>query len=154
MIFAVAFLGCFFAILASLLVVYTYVMLRLIPRLMQGISKFVEEVGPKAVFERANLDPVEAMRELGLSPAAAAASIAGAKDEIDRQRGKASVRVIFTCEDHGRCDGCPRVLAQFEAIVRHQGAQSFDEVERKCYAQLSEKYPRSKADERDDQRIQ
>jgi hypothetical protein len=154
MIFAVAFLGSLFAILAALLVVYTYVMLRLIPRFMQGISKLVKEIGPKAVFERANLDPVEAMRELGLSPAAAAASIAVAKDEIDRRLGKASIRVVFTCEDHGRCDGCPKVLAQFEAIVRHQGAQSFDEVERKCYEQLAAKFPRSKADVHDEARIQ
>jgi hypothetical protein len=28
------------------------------------------------------------------------------------------------------------VLAQFEAIIRHQGEESFDEVERKCYEQL------------------
>lgn len=50
--------------------------------------------------------------------------------------GTGEMRVIFTCEDHGRCVGCPRVLAQFDAIIAHQGEDSFDEVERKCYAHL------------------
>jgi hypothetical protein len=150
-IFAVSFLGALFAILVALLVVYTYVMLRLLPRLWQGLRSFVEEVGPSAVFERANLDPAEALRQLGISPTAAAASIAVANDEIARRRGAAdtvrrdgdtarrdgdTVHVVFTCEDHGRCAGCPRVLAQFEAIIRHQGADSFDEIERKCYERL------------------
>ena len=30
------------------------------------------------------------------------------------------------------------MLAQFEAIIKHQGEDSFDEVEQKCYAQLKE----------------
>lgn len=128
MIFAVSFFGALFAILTSLLIVYTYVTLRLVPRLKQSFRKFVEEVGPKAVFERANLDPVETMRQLGIQqpsrPAGTDADVPGV------------VRVVFTCEDHGRCAGCPRVLAQFEAIVRCQGEDSFDEMERRCYDQL------------------
>ena len=164
-IFLISFLGSLFAILVSLLVVYSYVMLRLFPRLKRGVREFVEEVGPRAVFERANVDPAEAMRQLGISPAAAplaperqqailsnwhqivdgkggvspaaaAASFAVASDDVTRRKG--AVRVVFTCEDHGRCVGCPKVLAQFEAIVKHQGAENFDEVERKCYEQLCE----------------
>lgn len=122
-IFGVSFLGALFAIVASLLLVYTYVMLRLIPKIKRSLREFVEEIGPKAVFERANLDPLEVMQELGISP-----------PKIEPSAG--AVRISFTCEDHGRCDGCPKVLAQFEAIIRHQGEGSFDEVERKCYAQL------------------
>ncbi len=123
-IFGVSFLGALFAILVALLVVYTYVTLRLVPKLKRGLRALVEEIGPRAVFEQANFDPAEAMRQLGVSPAEAAAAIA-------QQRS-----AIFTCEDHGRCLGCPRVLAQFEAIIRHQGEASFDEVERTRYAQL------------------
>ena len=129
-IFGVSFLGALFAIVASLLLVYTYVTLRLVPRLKRGLREFVEEIGPQAVFERANLDPVEAMQQLGLSPAEAAAAFA-------QQGGTAgAARIVFTCEDHGRCVGCPKVLEQFEAIIRHQGEASFDELERKCYVHL------------------
>lgn len=131
-IFGVSFLGALFAILAALLIVYTYVMLRLIPRIKRSFREFVEEIGPKAVFERANLDPVEVMQQLGVSPEAASA--------FAQQTGTAgAVRIVFTCEDHGRCVGCPKVLAQFEAIIRHQGEDTFDEVERKCYVRLREK---------------
>lgn len=132
MTFAIAFLGALFAIALALLAVYTYVVHGLIPQIMKGVRSFVEEVGPRAVFERANLDPVEAMRQIGVSPAKAAATISA----IAGPRAAEAVRVIFTCEDHGRCVGCPKVLAQFEAIVRHQGLDSFDEVERRCYVQL------------------
>lgn len=125
-IFAISFLGALFAIVASLALVYTYVMLRLVPRLKRSFREFVEEVGPKAVFERANLDPAEVMQELGIAPLPSASG--------------GTVRVVFTCEDHGRCVGCPRVLAQFEAIVEHQGEASFDEFERKCYANLREQF--------------
>lgn len=124
-IFGVSFLGALFAIVASLLLVYTYVTLRLIPKIKRGLREFVEEIGPKAMFERANLDPLEVMQEFGISPPKIEPSAA-------------AVRIIFTCVDHGRCDGCPKVLAQFEAIIQHQGESSFDEVERKCYAQLRE----------------
>lgn len=124
-IFGVSFLGALFAIVASLLLVYTYVMLRLVPKIKRSFREFVEEIGPKAMFERANLNPLEVMQELGISPA-------------ETKSSASAVRIIFTCEDHGRCDGCPKVLAQFEAIIRHQGEGSFDEVERKCYAQLRE----------------
>ena len=129
-IFGVSFLGALFAILSALLIVYTYVTLRLIPKIKRSFREFVEEIGPKAVFERANLDPMEVMQQLGVSPIEAAAAIAP-------QSGAAgALRIVFTCEDHGRCVGCPKVLAQFEAIIRHQGESSFDEVERKCYAHL------------------
>ena len=133
-IFGVSFLGALFAILTSLLIVYTYVTLRLIPRLKRGLREFVEEFGPKAVFERANLDPVEVMQQLGVSPAEAAAAFA--RQGVTDGAGAGAVRIIFTCEDHGRCVGCSKVLAQFDAIIRHQGEASFNEVERKCYAHL------------------
>lgn len=126
MIFAVAFLGALFAILASLLVVYTYVMLRMLPRLKKSLFAFVEEIGPRALFERSGVDPQDALRELGIDVVAPRGDAA-----------KSTVRV-FTCEEHGRCSGCPRVLAQFEAIIRHQGEDTFDEVERQSYAQLRE----------------
>ncbi len=134
-IFAVSFLGALFAIVVALLCVYTYVTLRLIPRIKQGFREFVEDIGPKALFERANVDPAELMEELDISPAEALAAL--------KKRGLddptvGNVRIIFTCEDHGRCDGCPKVLAQFDAIIKHQGEDSFDEVERKCYAQLKD----------------
>jgi hypothetical protein len=104
---------------------------------MSGIREFVGEIGPRAVFERANLDPAEAMRQLGVSPAEAAAAIAKQRAAaIGTDGAPSAVRVIYTCEDHGRCAGCPRVLAQFEAIIRHQGEDSFDAVEKKCYGQL------------------
>lgn len=138
MIFLLSFLGALFAILASLLFVYTYVKHRLVPKLMNSLREYVGEIGPSAVFERANLDPAEAMRQLGVSPAEAAAALAkqrafagGAVDD-----SPSAVRIIYTCEDHGRCVGCPKVLAQFEAIIRHQGEESFDAVEKKCYVQL------------------
>ena len=132
-IFGVSFLGALFAIVASLLLVYTYVTLRLIPKIKRSFLAFVEEIGPKALFERANLDPMEVMQELGVSHIETAA--------VGQPRGtdgadSGAVRIIFTCEDHGRCLGCPKVLAQFEAIIRHQGEDSFDEVEQKCYAHL------------------
>lgn len=125
MIFAVSFLGALFAILVALLIVYTYVMLRLLPRIKKGLREFVEEMGPRALFERADVEPQALMREMGI--------------DVVAPRGESPssvVRVIYTCEDHGRCEGCPRVLAQFEAIIRHQGEDTFDEVERKSYDQL------------------
>jgi hypothetical protein len=141
-IFAVSFLGALFAILAVLLLVYTYVTLRLIPKIKRGLREFIGEVGPRALFEQAHYDAAEAMRQLGISPAEAAAAIealrrddASSGVDVDASAAGAT-RVIFTCEDHGRCVGCPRVLAQFEAIIAHQGEDSFDEVERKCYAHL------------------
>ncbi len=128
MIFAVSFLGALFAILASLLIVYTYVMLRLIPRIKRGLHAFVAEMGPKALFERADVDPQQLMSEMGIDVV------------VPRGDAPSSVaRVIFTCEDHGRCTGCPRVLAQFEAIIQHQGEDTFDEVEKQSYAQLRER---------------
>lgn len=130
MIFGVAFLGALFAILASLLIVYTYVMLRLVPRIKKGLYEFVEEIGPRALFDRSGVDPQEALRELGIDVVAPRSDV----------QSKQTVRVVFTCEDHGRCDGCPRIFAQFEAIVRHQGAESFDELERGCYEQLREQF--------------
>lgn len=134
-IFAVSFLGALFAIVASLLIVYTYVSLRLIPKLKRGFREFVEEIGPKALFERANLDPAEVMEELGISPDALAAL---KKRTADLNVDPGAVRIVFTCEDHGRCMGCPKVLAQFDAIIKHQGEDSFDAVEQKCYAQLKD----------------
>ena len=143
MIFVVAFLGALFAILTSLLVVYTWVTLYLIPRLKKSFRTYVGEIGPKAIFERAGLTPEEVMRDAGLDPIAAHAAAA-------RARGSApsGIHVVFTCEDHGRCAGCPRVLAQFEAIVTHQGAESFDEVERTCHDQLREKFAPQIAEEK------
>jgi hypothetical protein len=129
-IFIVSFLAALFAIFVALLVVYSYVTLRLIPKVKRGLRELVGEIGPRAVFERANFDPVETMRQLGISPKEAA-------DAIARQQAADAESVIaYTCEDHGRCVGCFKVLAQFEAIVRHQGEASFDDVERKCYAKL------------------
>lgn len=82
MIFVVAFLGALFAIMTSLLIVYTYVMLRAIPRLKKGLHEFVEEIGPRALFERSGVDPQEAMRELGIDvvvPRGAAPKVSPAK---------------------------------------------------------------------------
>ena len=118
-LFLVSAVGALFAILAALLLVYTYVTIRLVPKLKRSFREFVEEVGPKAVFERANLNPAEMMQQLGIPPAGA-------------------MRIVYTCEDHGRCVGCPKVLAQFEAIIRHQGEASFDEVERTHYLHLKD----------------
>jgi hypothetical protein len=131
-IFAISFLGALFAIVASLLLVYTYVTLRLIPKIKRSFREYLADIGPKALFDSAHLDPAEVMEQFGIPPGAPPQS--------------AGVHIVFTCEDHGRCAGCPKVLAQFEAIVRHQGEDSFDEVERKCYAQL-------KAQIEDDARI-
>jgi hypothetical protein len=117
-IFGVSFLGALFAILASLLIVYTYVMLRLFPKLKRGFHEMVEDLGPRALFEQARVDPAEALRDLGIPYT------------------HPESRIVYTCEDHGRCVGCPKVLAQFEAIIKHQGAESFDSVERSGYAEL------------------
>lgn len=125
-IFAISFLGSLFAIVASLLLVYTYVTLRLIPKIKRSFRDYVADIGPKALFDNAQLDPAEVMEQFGISP--------GAPQGASQQ--PSGVRIVFTCEDHGRCVGCPKVLAQFEAIVRHQGEDSFDAVERRCYAQL------------------
>lgn len=125
-IFGVSFFGALFAIVASLLLVYTYVTLRLIPKIKRSFRELVEEIGPKALFARANLDPAEVMQQLGVSPT----------DPKATDGAAGAVRIVFTCEDHGRCIGCLKVLAQFEAIIRHQGEASFDEVERTCYAHL------------------
>lgn len=119
--FVVAFLGALFAILVALLIVYTYVMLRLVPKLTRGFRDFIDK--------HANMDPAEALRQFGVAPAAFASGPAAP-----------SVRVVYTCDDHGRCVGCPKVLAQFEAIIRHQGEDTFDEVERRCYAPLKEQF--------------
>lgn len=135
-IFAISFLGSLFAIVASLLLVYTYVTLRLIPKIKRSFRDYVADIGPKALFDSAQLDPAEVMEQFGISP--------GAPQGATQQ--PSGVRIVFTCEDHGRCVGCPKVLAQFEAIVRHQGEDSFDAVERRCYAQL-------KAQLEDDARI-
>ena len=135
-IFGVSFLGALFAILVALLVVYTYVTLRLIPKFKNSFREFVEEIGSKAVFERANLDPMEVMEQLGVTPAEAVAAF----EQQQKHDSAGAVRIIFTCEDHGRCVGCPKVLEQFDAIIRHQGEDSFDEVERKCYAHLRDQF--------------
>jgi hypothetical protein len=137
-VFAVAFLGALFAILVSLLVVYTYVTLRLVPRLKRSFRAFVEEMGPRAMFEQAGIDPAAAMQQLDipLPSDPRRASLPGRLPLDRRFVPDDEVRVVYTCEDHGRCVGCPKVLAQFEAIVRNQGADSFDEIERRCYDQL------------------
>jgi hypothetical protein len=138
-IFGISFLGALFAILAAMLLTYTYVTLRLVPRLTRSFRALVEEIGPKALFERANLDPAETMRQLGISPTEAVAAHAKQQLRADPPPGDSPpVRVVYTCEDHGRCGGCPKVLAQFEAIVTHQGEASFDEIERRCFAQLKD----------------
>jgi hypothetical protein len=134
-VFAISFLGALFAILVSLLLVYSWVTLRLIPHLKKSFRALVGEVGAKAIFERAGVSPERAMQDVGLDPTAAAVAAIRARDN---EPSTAPIRVVFTCEDHGRCVGCPRVLAQFEAIIRHQGENTFDEVERRCYAQLRE----------------
>jgi len=141
--FVIAFLGALFAILTSLLIVYTWVTLLLIPRLKKSFRSFVEEMGPKAIFERAGVTPEEVMRDAGLDPVAAHAAATRA-----RGGGPPQVHVVFTCEDHGRCAGCPKVLAQFEAIVAHQGVESLDEVEHRCLDQLREKLAPQIADEK------
>lgn len=143
MIFVVSFLGALFAILTSLLLVYTWVTLRLIPRLKKSFRSFVEEMGPKAIFDRAGVSPEEVMRDAGLDPTAAHAAAV-------RARGGAAqeIHVVFTCEDHGRCAGCPKVLAQLEAIARHQGVENLDEVERTCLGQLRETLGPQIADEK------
>lgn len=138
MIFVVSFLGALFAILAALAIVYTYITLRVIPRLKRGIHEWVEEMGPKAIFDQAKVDPAEAMRELGIDVVHPSRE-PGRPDAPWVAETKAQeVRIVyaFACEDHGRCAGCPKVLAQFEAIVRNQGADSFDEEERQCYEGL------------------
>jgi hypothetical protein len=137
MIFAVAFLGALFAILTSLLLVYSYVTLRVIPRVKKGVRGFIEEIGPRALFERSGVDPAQVMQELGIDVLHPSRRASGEIAAVAPPASNA-LRVVFTCEDHGRCPGCPKVLAQFEAIVQHQGAESFDEVERRCYAQLRE----------------
>lgn len=114
-IFVVSFLGTLFAIVVALLGVYTYITLRLVPKLKRGVHDYVQEIGPKALFDQANVDPLEAMQHLGAMP---------------------SAKIIFTCEDHGRCAGCPKVLAQFEAILRHQG--KLDEIEQAYYERLKD----------------
>ena len=43
---------------------------------------------------------------------------------------QASDLLPLACEDLGRCLGCPRGLAQLEAIVRHQGEESLSALER------------------------
>ena len=129
-IFVVSFLGALFAILASLLVVYSYVMMRLVPKLKHALRAFVEENGEQSA--QANLDLIDVMQQLGVSLVEAVAASA------PPQSGASPARINFTCEDHGRCIGCPKVLAQFEAIIRHQGEASFDDVERKLYAHLRE----------------
>lgn len=136
MIFAVSFLGSLFAILVSLLLVYSWVTLRLIPRLKESFRALVGEVGARAIFERAGVSPEQVMQDVGLDPTTAAVAAIRARDSGPSV--PTPIRVVFTCEDHGRCVGCPRVLAQFEAIIRHQGEDTFDEVERRCYAQLRE----------------
>lgn len=128
-IFGVSFLGALFAILAAVLLGYTYVTLRIIPKIKRSFREYVAEIGPKALFERADLDPAQLMEQLDISSAETA------KDSDPRADAGVG-EIEYTCEDHGRCVGCPRVLAQFEAIIRHQGEDSFDEVERKLYAQL------------------
>jgi hypothetical protein len=140
MTFVLSFLGALFAIFVALLVVYTYVTLRLAPRLKRDINAFIKEMGPKAIFERAGVSPEEAMQSAGLDPTSAHAAVARSRggSKAPSPDMPSAVRVVFTCEDHGRCVGCPKVLAQFEAIIRHQGEDSFDEVEKKLYAQLCE----------------
>ena len=117
MIFVVAFLGSLFAILVSLLIVYSYLMLRLVPRIKRGMGEFIEKSGAPP-STAANPDAF--MRQLDIT-------------------GRGAARVVFTCEDHGRCDGCPKILAQFEAIIRHQGIDTFDDVEIQSYEQLCAK---------------
>jgi hypothetical protein len=136
MIFAISFLGALFAIFASLLIVYSYVALRLIPQLKKSLRAFIAEMGPRALFERSGVDPAQMMRDLGID--VIHPSRRPTASSLVAPPAPNALRMVFTCEDHGRCPGCPKVLAQFEAIVQHQGAESFDDVERRCYAQLRE----------------
>ena len=114
-IFGVSFLATLFAILCAGLLVYTYTALWFIPKLRRGLPAVVEAMAQGARTGEEWVASMLASQKTPTSPA---------------------MRIIFTCEDHGRCDGCPRVLAQFEAIIRHQGEASFDEVERRCYGRL------------------
>jgi hypothetical protein len=132
--FAVAFLGALFAILAALLVVYTYVVLRLLPKLKRGLREMGAELGPSVVGT--SREEAEAWAMVDAVAADTAQRKAASSEMLVEKK---AARVIFVCEDHGRCGGCPKVLAQFEAIIRHQGEDTFDEVERTCYAQLRDR---------------
>lgn len=136
MIFLVSFLGALFAILTSLLIVYTYIMLRVIPRLKKGVYDFVAEHGPKAAFAKMEIDPMEAMREFGVDVVhpSRAAPRGDWLDMVHATQQSSAAQLIYTCEDHGRCAGCPKILAQFAAIIKHQG--KLDEIEQKLYDQL------------------
>ena len=147
MIFAISFLGALFAILASLLLVYSYVMLRLIPRFKKSLLAYIEEIGPRAIFEKSGVDPAQMMRDLGID--VIHPSRRGEASSNSTLPAANALRVVFTCEDHGRCAGCPKVLAQFEAIILHQGAESFDEVERRCYEQLRDQIKMVIAEDQD-----
>lgn len=135
-IFVVSFLGSLFAIIVALALTYTYVTLRLIPKFKRGLQEIA------ASDPNDTADELLGQLKISLDESAAAFKepswerVGAARAEDSK---KAAVRVIFSCEDHGHCAGCPKVLAQFDAIIRHQGEASFDDVERKCYATLCER---------------
>jgi ferredoxin len=59
---------------------------------------------------------------------------------VPRAARVAEVKIVYTCEDHGRCVGCPKVLAQFDAIAREQGVDTMIPEEVRAWDDLRTRF--------------
>lgn len=129
--FLVAFTGSFFAMVIAM----HYVLRRIVPKLIDRSDFQPVEPIVDAPTNSIRLPITDSFDHEEVTNVVHVTRLRATPSEMDPTD---AVRVIYTCEDHGRCVGCPKVLAQFEAILRHQGADSLDSIERGCYSRLRE----------------
>jgi len=153
--FVATFLGSLFAIVVALALVYTLVTLYALPRVRAmyeaaaasptrvGLRRDGEvEVAPCACGRAQYVgddvdDPMAFLYEIGWRFAGDGSwhcPICVEQSNGERER------IVFTCEEHGRCPGCPRVLAQFDAIARCQGADSMSPLEQRLWLELAAEF--------------
>lgn len=109
-IFLACFLGCLFAIISTSLLVMAYQQWRF-----------------KRAFARAREAPM-------MPPDEAAAQLHAAMQAANTLHPSPdmaqAIGVVWVCTQHGRCIGCPEVLAQLDAIARIQGEHQLLPIER------------------------
>ena len=127
MIFLLAFLGALVAFLTICALVYTYVRHRLFPRLEVWVTK---QAGA-SLLKQSGIDP---------PPFGACPTCRGAFRAIEVP----TIVNVNVCEEHGRCDGCPLVLDQYEAIAREQGLETMEPFEIAELERLRLRFPMEK----------
>jgi hypothetical protein len=132
MSFLLAFLGALAAFLTICAIIYTYARHRLFPRLLKaGEAWAADHIG--ASF----------LKQVGIDPA----HIDGDTFEacpVCHRSFTPKLEWVHICEEHGRCEGCPLVLDQMEAMEREQGLAAMSPFEIAELQRLRDLFPMEK----------